>query len=601
MSSSGLDRFILTRVLSWMCLAAAAVLAVVFASVGHSVAPLYYVGVASAAVPIVAFVLLRRGARSAMIRRRILRCWARPPQRDERVSYEPARSYFKALALVLPAVRAVDDHTWDDLAMDEVLARIDVCYSCAGRNELYAMLRHCLPPQEEWEGRRKLIARVRSDEALRMALLREIAVLDDQPGRDPAAILAADVLIEDSLFPLYVTLSMAAGVLLFSPLLLGLPLGLAAIVSVFLLNSWIYYRKSRQVSSLVPPLSGLFRMLRRAGRICRLDFGDTGFAREDLRRQLAATEGLSRWFRSLLSGSAAGSPSAGADILEAFSLYMRILFLVDLIAYSRLVSGIRRLLEPLRRIYRAVGYLDAIQSVASHLEWAETINAPMGAPELGASMSLRAEGLYHPLLQWPVANSIELARPGAIVTGTNMAGKSTFLRTLGVNAILAQTIGACYASAYAGARFLVMSSIEKKDILEDGKSFYYAEAERIFRMIESLGEGTPALLLIDELLAGTNSLERGSACAAILDYLSQRNALTVAATHDVTTARRLQNLYFVHFFTDHATESGLSFDYLLRPGIVESRNAIKLLSLIGYPPQVIDSALRGACGEVGPG
>lgn len=102
------------------------------------------------------------------------------------------------------------------------------------------------------------------------------------------------------------------------------------------------------------------------------------------------------------------------------------------------------------------------------------------------------------------------------------------------------------------------------------------------------------MLLIDELLAGTNSLERESASVAIFDYLSRRSTLTVAATHDVTIARTLQDLYSVHYFTDRATASGLSFDYVIRPGIVRTRNAIRLLSLIGYPQEVIDSALRGA-------
>lgn len=175
-----------------------------------------------------------------------------------------------------------------------------------------------------------------------------------------------------------------------------------------------------------------------------------------------------------------------------------------------------------------------------------------------------------------------------------MAGKSTFLRSVGVNALLAQTIGACFAERYTGSRYLVMTSIEKRDALEEGKSFYYAEAERIFRMIESVDDETPVLLLIDELLSGTNSLERESASVAILHYLSEHNALTVAATHDVTIARRLEELYAAYYFTDHATDTGLSFDYKIRPGIVKTRNAIRLLSLIGYPQEVIDSALRGA-------
>jgi DNA mismatch repair ATPase MutS len=139
-----------------------------------------------------------------------------------------------------------------------------------------------------------------------------------------------------------------------------------------------------------------------------------------------------------------------------------------------------------------------------------------------------------------------------------------------------------------------MSSIEKHDDLESGKSFYYDEAERIFRMIERVGGEVPVLLLIDELLSGTNSLERESASVAILHFLARRNALTVTATHDITIAKRLGGVYPSFYFTDHADDKGLSFDYKIRPGIVQSRNAIKLLSIIGYPEDVIQEAMKEA-------
>ncbi len=576
----------------WFCVIAAIGLFVVFATIGYNAGARYYWGMFSAVVPIIGFVALRRAARRSVVRRRVARRWGRPPVHEETPSYRMARAYLHELSL--DSERTVDDRTWDDLAMDEIFSEIDVCYSPAGRNELYTLLRKCLPTETESDTRRNLVERMRSDEQFRMAVLQEIAVLDNDADHDPATILSKEALIEDRLFPLYLALSLAALASLFSPAFLGLRLGLLAIFGMFILNLWIYNRKSKAVSALVPPLRGLFRLLRQGSRIARIDFGETGFGAETLRKELAKTSGLSRSFRSVLTGSAAGSASAGADIVETLTIYVKIIFLIDLIAYSRLVKGIRRLIEPLRRIYRVVGYLDAVHSVGSFLEWAEGLCTPQVGSSLDGTLALSAVGLYHPLLEEPVANSIELDKPGAIVTGTNMAGKSTFLRSLGVNAILAQTIGACFAESYAATRFLVMSSIEKKDVLQEGKSFYYAEAERIFRMLESLEDDTPVLLLIDELLSGTNSLERESASVAILDYLSQRNALTVAATHDVTIARRLEGRYAAHYFTDRATETGLSFDYLIRPGIVRTRNAIKLLSLIGYPQEVIDSALRGA-------
>ena len=583
-----LDPSIIFRILGWFGVLLGVALLIVFATAGYNSNPHYYWGMTSAILPIIGFVLIRRAGRSAVIRRRIRNRWARPPQRDEQPDYKGARAYFHTLEL--REGTTVDDRTWDDLSMDEILAQIDTCYSTAGTNELHALLRTCILDDKERVSREALLSRLREDEEFRMRVLMEVAQLDDNPSHDPTAILKEDGLVEDRLFPLYLVLSIGALAMLFSPILIGLRPGLYAIVGIFLLNMWIYFRKSKTITALVPPLRGLFRILKQAGKISHVDFSETGFEVENLKSQLSATSGLSRSFRSVLTGSAAGAGSASADIIETITIYIKIIFLIDLIAYSRLVVGMRKLLGPLREIYRIVGYLDAIHSIASFLEWSDA----MDAPELGETGNLRIEGLYHPLLEEPVANTVEFARPGAVVTGTNMAGKSTFLRSVGVNALLAQTIGACFAERYTGSRYLVMTSIEKRDALEEGKSFYYAEAERIFRMIESVDDETPVLLLIDELLSGTNSLERESASVAILHYLSEHNALTVAATHDVTIARRLEELYAAYYFTDHATDTGLSFDYKIRPGIVKTRNAIRLLSLIGYPQEVIDSALRGA-------
>lgn len=582
------------RAVGWLCVIAGIGLFIVFATIGFNAGGRYYWGMLTAIIPIVGFVILRRASRRSVVRRRAARRWGHPPEGGDPPSYKKARAYLHELSL--DDHRTVDDRTWDDLAMDELLSQIDVCYSAAGRNELYALLRECRPTRESSETRRRLVERLREDEEFRMSLLEEIATLDNSADHDPAPILSEEGLVEDRLFPLYVTLSATALFSLFSPALIGLRLGLLLIFSIFILNLWIYNRKSRTVSSLVPPLRGLFRIVRQAGRLARLDLASVGFDAQGLAKEVAKTSALSRSFRSVLTGSSVGMASAGADIVETLTIYVKIIFLIDLIAYSRLAKGIRRLVTPLKRIYRAVGYLDAVHAVASFLEWADGLCTPqmLSDDDAGNGPVLRATDLYHPLIEEAVANSIELRRPGAVVTGTNMAGKSTFLRALGINAILAQTIGACFAESYEGARFLVMSSIEKRDVLQEGKSFYYAEAERIFRMIENLQDETPVLLLIDELLSGTNSLERESASVAILDYLSQRNALTVAATHDVTIARRLDGRFAVHYFTDRATDNGLSFDYRIRPGIVATRNAIRLLSLIGYPQEVIDAALRGA-------
>ena len=174
-----------------------------------------------------------------------------------------------------------------------------------------------------------------------------------------------------------------------------------------------------------------------------------------------------------------------------------------------------------------------------------------------------------------------------------MSGKSTFLRNVGSNVLLAQTIATCPASYYRGSLFRVMTSISRTDDVIAGKSFYFVEAERILKAIKSLDNRIPSLCIIDELLSGTNSSERLRASDAIIHYLLRQNALVICATHDLELIDRLNGLCDLYHFTGTADETGLKFDYLLKPGPATTQNAIELLEYLGYPEEIVKQAKNG--------
>ncbi len=171
-----------------------------------------------------------------------------------------------------------------------------------------------------------------------------------------------------------------------------------------------------------------------------------------------------------------------------------------------------------------------------------------------------------------------------------MAGKSTFLRTLGLNALLAQSIYTCLADRYTAGYLYPATSINKMDDIGENKSLYYAEAERLRDIITPAYTLAPGLCLVDELLAGTNYGERLAASLAILNYLKGKNALTVVATHDLDLADRLQGTYLCYHFSDSIDKNNLQFDYTLKPGIAATSNAIKLLEYLGYPGEIVREA-----------
>jgi len=584
----------------------AAIAAVVgFGTVGFNLGSHYYWLMFTALLPAALYVVFRRALILARARVSARERWLANGSEVERIrhgSFKAMRDSYAAHTRD-EAAGWVDDRTWTDLGMDGLLERVDVSCTVSGSNELHRILRHALPPIRAVEERAQRSERFTSEQAYREAIAGVLAGIGEERDADPAQLLWGDGAQRNRLFPLFVSMSLLAVMSIVITAAFSLSTGLVMIVVTFLINMWIYYRKARHISVFIPALRILSRMISAAGRLPGL---------QEVQRTAAGARGA---FRLLLTGAPSPVPSLGGDIIEMLFLYVKIYFQVDLLAYERIVSHIVTNRDDYRALYHAVGSLDAAFALASYRaarrqsctalpdgttapgDMASTPRATGPDAEDPSRSSARPRTLavvdiYHPLIEDAVANTVTLTVPGAIVTGTNMAGKSTFLRTIGISVLFAQTAGFAFAREYRAPRFRVISSIEKHDDLAEGKSFYYDEAERIYRMIEEVRTDVPALLLIDELLAGTNSLERESASIAILHYLADRNALTIAATHDVTIAGGVQDRYSLYYFTDGADENGLTFDYRIQEGVVRTRNAIKLLRLIGYPEDVIRVAMQ---------
>jgi DNA mismatch repair ATPase MutS len=199
----------------------------------------------------------------------------------------------------------------------------------------------------------------------------------------------------------------------------------------------------------------------------------------------------------------------------------------------------------------------------------------------------------HPLLapEVMVANDITIGPPGTfvLVTGSNMSGKSTLLRAVGLNTVLAQAGAPVCASALRLCSLRVRTSIRVTDSLEDGISLFMAELRRLRSVVDAAEEpppAPPALYLLDELLQGTNSAERHVAARTVIARLTRSRGIGLVTTHDVAlaSAPQLVPVAVPMFFQESvlATDSApLSFDYRLRPGVVPMGNAMKLLALVG--------------------
>jgi hypothetical protein len=243
-----------------------------------------------------------------------------------------------------------------------------------------------------------------------------------------------------------------------------------------------------------------------------------------------------------------------------------------------------------RRWLEALGTWEALSALATvahdHPDWGWAVPTQEAV--------LRATALGHPLLPpgTCVRNDVTVGPPGTflLVTGSNMSGKSTLLRALGANAVLAGAGAPVCATALSLPRLRIRTCMRVDDSLAEGVSLFMAELLRIRAIVEDAdgsSDGGRVLYLLDELLHGTNTAERRVAARAVIRHLLARDALGAVSTHDLTLAQApdLEAVAVaVHFRESVEREGGrtrLGFDYRLRPGVATTRNALKLLDAVG--------------------
>ncbi|MGB6876615.1 MAG: hypothetical protein WBD87_11320 [Candidatus Acidiferrales bacterium] len=236
-----------------------------------------------------------------------------------------------------------------------------------------------------------------------------------------------------------------------------------------------------------------------------------------------------------------------------------------------------------------LGEFEALMAIAAYAY--ENPDDPF--PELDDDGPLfEATDMGHPLMdvRTCVCNDIALGRETRflLVTGSNMSGKSTLLRAVGLNATLAWMGAPVRASRLRLSEVQICASIRIEDSLLHGASRFYAEVQRLKAMLELAKSGAPVLFLIDELFGGTNSADRRVAAEAVIRSLAEHRAIGLVTSHDLALAEigEIQELKGANVhFTDLTTNDGLmTFDYRIRRGKLEHGNALKIIKLVGLLP-----------------
>jgi DNA mismatch repair ATPase MutS len=235
--------------------------------------------------------------------------------------------------------------------------------------------------------------------------------------------------------------------------------------------------------------------------------------------------------------------------------------------------------------------LEALQSLANFADLHPAYNFPEVRERIDEGALFSATELAHPLIPHHsrVGNNFSIDRRGRVflVTGSNMSGKSTFLRTIGINLVLAFAGGPVAADSMRTQLFRLSTCIQINDSLREGVSYFYAEVRRLRDLLReaSVEDAPPLLFLIDEIFKGTNNIERHVGASAYVEALAGGSGCGLVSTHDIDLthlADRLPDVVNLHF-REHIIDERMVFDYQLRTGPCPTTNALTIMRLEGLP------------------
>ncbi|MGV7208094.1 MutS-related protein [Oxalobacteraceae bacterium A2-2] len=464
-----------------------------------------------------------------------------------------------------PDRQLVDAATWDDMLLQDYSAVLARQTGIHGQQELHRRLHGGDGPDTvaaSAQRVRELVADPQRQEVLRQACLglrrteREVSETLFGPELPATPGWVATLAWFPHLFLLSAVAALVTG---FLPLW-----GVA--LAVWLVLMGIQARWHEAVSGWKPIVATLQQQLRAHSLLARLDDA----LAEPFR---AGAEQVGRINRAL--------PVNPVLQLPLIKEYADWIMLADTRHYFASRALVRREIASLRASFRLVAGLEADLALARHLSsaprwcWAE------------AGEELRLEQVVHPLLEQAAPLTFAPGRQGVFISGQNGIGKSTLLRTVGLNLVAARAFGFCYAQSAVTPLLPVYSSMQPEDSLGGGESLYLAELRRAQELL-ALSQQGAALFLIDEIFRGTNHLESVSAAAAVLDTLAQSGRVIVSS-HNLVLASLLADSLEPWCVSAPDGDRGR---LQLRPGVLQDTNGLALLATRGFDPGIQSKARR---------
>lgn len=476
----------------------------------------------------------------------------------------------------------IDEITWNDLDMNKIFNDMNTTLTDAGEEYLYALL-HKVQYKEDLLLERDRVTRVfEKNEDIRVKLQMIFYQLGKKYNHsvyetlDKCRSLELGSMVPHFLIAFVVIISFF--MFFWNQWIGGISFLISSVISIV-----SYYRTMRKIPDINQWYLKYFaKLLRSTSKISKLhcDELDSYFLElSNIRRQFKGTQ-----IKSIFLSSGAGFV---AEVFDLILDYLRMLTHVDIIIIYDMSKTIEKKFTQVEELFEIIGFLDSMICVTAYKRQLPYYSTPSLTND--KTIGLKITDLYHPLVEEPIANSID-ENKGILITGSNATGKSTFLKAIAMNGILSQTIFVSTSKQYYGNYYQIYTSMALADNIFNNESYFIVEIKALKRIIEGINNDIPILCCIDEVLRGTNTLERIAASSEVLEELGKSNALCIVATHDIELAHILKTYYANYYFKEKIVEEEIVFNYKLYKGISTTRNAIKLLKMLGYSSDIVNKA-----------
>ena len=468
----------------------------------------------------------------------------------------------------------IDDITWNDLDMFEVFKMINHTYSSVGSEGLYRRLRafdFSGKDQSRIEGiidfynenpdKRENVAYLFA----RLGKKDNNYAVQHLTEQSSKAFFSLSVHILLGLLPIIGILLLFSG---FGQIGLGLAVG------SIVFNLLYSQMQKASIGSELASMNYLVRTLSTAKQLSKLDAP----LKEEITASLAPLrKSLSFSFAFRIGGSNEG---------EILFDYLNMMFMLPFISYHFVFNNLKQYEEEALKLWEILGDLEAAGAILNYRQVSDLSCQPIFT-DLD---EVNGTDVYHPLIEVPVVNPVNWVKD-TLVSGSNASGKSTYVKSIAINCILAQTIYTCTASSFSLKRGHILTSMAVEDDVMTGDSYFIAEIKSLKRVLDKVSTEERCYCFVDEILKGTNTIERIAASASIIKWLAEYPSLAFIATHDIELTDMLNSICSnVHFQETVTPENGIEFDYQLRSGPSTTRNALQLLDIMQFPKSIVEES-----------